>query len=432
MISVNIAFLIVAAIICIGYFGLVFFKKTKVSEILVLMLIGLVLGPVFGVFGAGEISSLTGFLPFFASFALMIVLFEGGMQLNFFDTLKSLPGVFVFTIIVFLASLGLVASLWYFLMGNFLEGLLIGAVIGGTCSAVVIPLVNSTSAKNEVKTLLGLESALTDALCVVAALAVAGVLGLIAAGSGGGVTLSGIGSSILSAFSIAAILGALFGLVWIGFLKYFEKKPYEYLLTLAVLLLLYGIVEYFGASGAIAALVFGIVLGNSVDLTLMLKLTPRKISPEIKSFQMEVSFLVRTFFFVYLGLLFKPEYLNDLLVVGISFAIVGIVLFARLLGSRLIMLVNKMFVKDELLVVFMSARGLAAAGLMSFPVIVALNLDKFGEMSAIVFLVILISNILSTIGVFVYEAKKPKDSKPEKKASAEEKSSAGIRFNKVF
>ncbi|MFA5126270.1 MAG: cation:proton antiporter [archaeon] len=413
MVAVDIAFFVVSAIIFIGYAGLTFFKKTKVSEIIVLLLIGVLLGPVFGFLGASELVIFQGFLPFFASFALMIILFEGGMQLNFFKTLRSLPSAIIFTFSVFVLTLLLVAGLWFAFTGNILQGLLLGAILGGTSSAVIIPIVNNTSAKEETKTLLGLESALTDALCVISAVAVASFIALLGSGGGASVSFASIGSSILAAFSIAAVGGFVFGLIWVKLLSFFEKKPYEYLLTLAVLMLLYSIVEYFGGNGAIAALVFGLVLGNSEDLTTMLRLTPRKVEGTIKSFQMEVSFLVRTFFFVYLGLLFKPSYLNDFFVITVSAGIILIILISRFFGAKIASVINKEFSSDSFLITTMNARGLAAASLMSFPIIVGLGMGSvFEQMTAIVFIIIFVSNIATTIGVFFsekeYDAKKVK------------------------
>jgi cell volume regulation protein A len=407
MVRVEEAFFAISLIIFIGYFGLVFFKKTKISEILVLLIIGLFLGPVMGFLGPNETVLFEGFLPFFASFALMVILFEGGMQLNFFKTLRSLPSAFLFTIIVFVFSMGFIAAGWFIFTGNLLQGILLGAILGGTSSEIIIPLANNTSAKEEIKTLLGIESALTDALCVICAVAIAQIILLIGAGSGAQVSISTIGSNILAAFSIAAVVGFIFGIAWVRFLAFFEKKPYEYLLTLSVLLFLYSVVQFFGGNGAITALVFGIVLGNSEDLTSMLRLTPRKVEGTIKSFQMEVSFLVRTFFFVYLGILFKPQFLSDTTIILASFVIILCILVSRLLGSKIVSIFDKTFKNEELFMTTMSARGLAAAGLASFPIIVNLYPGvEFDKIAAIVFLIIFLSNIVTSIGVFVSERQK--------------------------
>jgi len=427
MVSVEFSFLVVGLVILAGYLSLAFFKKTKVSEIIVLLLVGLLIGPIAtlsgnAVLGVGELVLFENFLPFFASFALIMILFEGGMHLNFFKTVKSLPGAFTFTIAVFSVTMILtVGVLW--LLGaagllpfNLLLSIFIAAVVGGTSSAVIMPIVKNTTAKEETKTLLGLESALTDALCVITAVAV-GEIFLI-----GSVELTTVFGGILANFSIAAVLGFVFGLIWLKILTYLQGRSYEYLMTISALLISYSVVEYMGGNGAIAALIFGTVLGNSEDITSMLKLTKRSIDTNIKSFQNEISFLVKTFFFVYLGILFKVEFLNAPVLV-ISGAILVIIFIARYIVASGLVKLKPIFTMDKMLVSFMSARGLAAAVLVSLPL--SMGLDKaaptiftvatISQLSAIAFLVIFGSNILTTIGIFITEGGKPQIEKPVEK-----------------
>ena len=404
MVVVEQAFFLVAAIIFIGYFGFMFFSKTKISETLMLLAIGLLIGPGLNLLGPTEIGVFEGFLPFFASFALMIILFEGGMQLNFFKTLRSLSGTFLFTLGVFFATLALIAAAWFVFTQDLMTGLLLGAILGGTSSEVILPLVKLTSAKEITKNLLALESALTDALCAILALAFAGVIALSAAGATGTVSFLGIGGDVIGAFSIAAVLGVVFGLVWLNVMPFFEKRQYEYLVTLAVLMLLYSVAQALGGSGAIAALVFGIVLGNSEDLTSMLRLSSRKVDQEVKSFQGEVSFLVRTLFFVYLGILFKPSYLGDTVVILMAVLIMAGIMVSRFAGAKIMAAFNKEFGEDTKFITFLNARGLSSAALISFPAIVGLGLGlAFERMVALVFIIIMLTNIASSISVFFVE-----------------------------
>jgi potassium/hydrogen antiporter len=427
MVSVEFTFLTIGLIILAGYFSILFFKKTKISEIIVLLIIGLIIGPGstvlgFGLLGINELLLFERFLPFFASFALVMILFEGGMQLNFFKTVKALPVSLSFTIGVFLTGMILtVGALW--LLGaagvlpfNLLLAIFIAAVIGGTSSAVIIPIVKNTSAKEETKTLLGLESALTDALCVITAVAIGEIFLL------GSVDLSVVLGGILANFSIAAVIGFAFGIVWLKILTYFQGRSYEYLVTLSAVLILYSSVQIFGGNGAIAALIFGIVLGNGEDITSMLKITKRSVGSNIKNFQNEISFLVKTFFFVYLGILFRVEFLNAPVIV-ISGAIIILIFVSRYIISSILKKFKPIFTLDQLLISFMSARGLAAAVLVSLPVSMGLTtavpeiftLETISMLSAIAFLVIFGSNILTTIGIFITESGKPQlESKEEK------------------
>jgi len=415
MVEVEIAFLTVALIIIVGYFGAIFFKKTKISELIILMIIGLIIGPISsgfgaGIIGPGELSVFNSFLPFFAAFALIMILFEGGMQLNFFKALKALTNALSFTIAVFvLGVIFTMGAIWFLSLSGLiifdpLLSLLIGAIIGGTSSAVIIPLINSTSAREETKTLLSLESAITDALCIVVAVAVGQIFAF------GSADITTVASSIVANFAIAAVIGFVAGLIWLKALSYFDGKAYSYLMTLAALLLVYSVVEVIKGNGAIAVLIFGIVLGNSIDITKMLQLEERKIDISIKAFHSELSFLVKTFFFVYLGVLFRIEFATPPIIIISIFLVILIVASRYIVASGLGKL-KPIFKSDNKLISLMSARGLAAAVLVSLPV--SMGLDKMpgtlftpeliGQITAIAFIVILLSNILTTIGVFASE-----------------------------
>ena len=119
MVDVAIAFLTVALIIIIGYLGMLFFKKTKISELIILLVIGLIIGPIssalgIGLIGPNELAVFNSFLPFFAAFALIMILFEGGMQLNFFNALKSLTNAFAFTLSVFnFTNIFTMGAIWF-------------------------------------------------------------------------------------------------------------------------------------------------------------------------------------------------------------------------------------------------------------------------------------------------------------------------------
>jgi len=415
MVDVAIAFLMVSLIIMVGYFGMLFFKKTKIPELILLMIIGLIIGPISGAFGVGiigpsELAIFNSFLPFFAAFALIMILFEGGMQLNFFKALKALTNALAFTIAVFiLGLLFTVGAIWFLSLSGLiifdpLLSLLIGAIIGGTSSAVIIPVVKNTSAREETKTLLSLESALTDALCIVVAVAIGQVFLI------GSANLTTVASSILANFTIAAVIGFVAGLIWLKALSYFDGKAYSYLMTLAALLLVYSLVQMVGGNGAIAILVFGIVLGNSIDITKMLQLEERTIDISIKAFHSELSFLVKTFFFVYLGVLFRLEFATPPIIL-IAIVLIFLIWASRFIIANILGKIKPIFRSDNKLISMMSARGLAAAVLVSLPL--SMGLDKLpgtlftpeviGQITAIAFLVILFSNVSTTIGVFMSE-----------------------------
>ncbi|MEW5955308.1 MAG: cation:proton antiporter, partial [Candidatus Micrarchaeota archaeon] len=250
-------FFMLGMVLVIGYVSYEFFELTRIPDVLLLMALGLLLGPVFGVVNASPGSLIASLAPLVGTVALVIILFDGGLNLNFLKVLKELGKASVFTVIVFALTALFTAVLMQFAFGwPFLHGLLLGFVVGGTSSAIVIPIVSRLVLGEEHKIILGLESALTDALCVVFALALIPVI------KSGSVMLSQTAGQLASAFSIAIVIGAVAGFAWLGGLRRLHGRPFAYMLTLAIVFVLYAGIEFVGGNGAIGVLVFGLMLGN--------------------------------------------------------------------------------------------------------------------------------------------------------------------------
>lgn len=390
MVDVVTAFMLIGAIIFTGFLGMTFFERTGIPDILILMLIGALIGPVFKVV---ETSAFIGVAPFFASLALIILLFEGGMSLNIHKIFARLTRAASFTALVFVLELILGTLAIHFLFGwEWLYALLLAAAATGTSGPIVIPLLQRIRTSEDARIILDLEAALTDALTIVAALTVLQII------SSKTVDLGMTANSLAAAFSIAAVFGAIVGFVWLRFLHSFKGKPFGYLLTLAVAFILYAAVEGVKGNGAIATFVFGILLGNSAELSRFFQLKePLVIDETIKHFQAEVGFFVRTFFFVYIGLLIQPSlfaspYLLVALVVLCSIAL------SRFTAVRVLM--KKAGEGERFLLNAMMPRGLAAAVLITLPASSGVKIDGFSEA---LLLLLLFSNVVTTIGVFWYE-----------------------------
>ncbi|HLC79544.1 MAG TPA: cation:proton antiporter [archaeon] len=400
MASVIELFFFVAAIIFAGFFGNLFFKRTRFSDFVLLMFLGLLIGPVFNLLGPDAGLFLKGITPFFASLALMILLFEGGLQLNLYRVLRELPKTTIFTLLVFVLSVAVITAILLFFGWNLFFAILVGCILGGTSAEIIIPLVNSTSVSSETKTFLTLESAITDALCVIAVITMGQVI------LAQTVNVQVVLQSLFSAFSISAVLGGIFGVFWIGMLRDFsETKKYDYVLTVALLFLLYAITEYANGNGAFSALVFGMVLGNAKEIAQMLRMKPSELDSTLTAFHTEISFFVRTFFFVYLGLIFDITQLTVELGI-MSFLIALGIYAARRFGSRAIVLWNSGFASDQKAITALMARGLAAAVLATYPVTIGIIDANLEMVVQVAFMVILFTNIMTTVGLFDFEKSK--------------------------
>ncbi|MEW5936412.1 MAG: cation:proton antiporter [Candidatus Thermoplasmatota archaeon] len=422
-------FLGFGAIIFVGFIGILIFEKTNIPEVLLLIFIGLLLGPVLKTFFYIDIlppDLLPSLAPYLAALALIIILFEGGLSLSY-EKLMDYVGVAVLhTILIFAGNVIALTLVLHYIVGfPWLIGVLLGSAIGGISGAIVIPMVAGTSATEETKTVLMLESVLTDVLCIVSALTAISVL------EGGAVELGDIANSLLQPFAVAGLIGLIFGILWLAVLKRVEGKPFAFMITIAALFVLYGMVEYIKASGAIAVLIFGLVLSNKEEFARIFKIKTKFVFEEsIRQFHSEISFLVRTFFFVYLGMVFTLQITNleiphlaflPVLITSspiIFFAFVMLLILAlmflvRAIGTGVSTCVKKKMKGDRGLIIAMIPRGLAAAVLAQLPFTVPAFLDKGSGYYAalapykdwfvnIVFMVIVLSVILTTIGVSVW------------------------------
>ncbi|MFH1750494.1 MAG: cation:proton antiporter [Candidatus Micrarchaeota archaeon] len=390
-------FFLLGSIIVIGFFSLMFFERTKIPDVLFLILLGVLLGPVLHVVDASPTSLISQLLPFVGTLALIILLFDGGINLNIFKVVKELGKASVFTLLVFLLALFFVGFAMKILAGwQLVEGLLLGAVIGGSSSAVVVSIISKISMPEENKTVLTLESALTDALCVIATFT---LLGIIVSNS---LDISRVGNQLASAFSIAFMVAAAFAIVWIVVLQRFYGKPFGFLLTIAVLFIMYAFVESIGGNGAIAVLVFGVLLSSMQELAKLLKIEGDfGLEKKLREFQVEISFFVRTFFFVYLGLIINFADLPPNVII-LSTVLLILIFLSRYLGVRLL---SQLFTdsRQNILIISMMPRGLAAAVLAFIPASAAYGV-KLPYFSELVFLIIIYTNVIATVGVYAYES----------------------------
>ncbi|MEM3028478.1 MAG: cation:proton antiporter, partial [Candidatus Bathyarchaeia archaeon] len=79
MLEVELAFLTVASIMVIGFVGNALFRRTGFPEIPFLLLLGILFGPVLKIF---PIEALLPITPYLTYLALIMVLFNGGIEMH--------------------------------------------------------------------------------------------------------------------------------------------------------------------------------------------------------------------------------------------------------------------------------------------------------------------------------------------------------------
>ena len=375
------------------------FSRKRIPDVLLLMVIGLFLGPVFGVVKPEDLGAVA---SVFTTITLVIILFQSGTELNFNTLLNSIRGTAKLTLINFLVTTIIVALLGLIAKLDFLPSLMLGAILGGTSSAVVIPMVGQLKISQKGGTILILESAFSDVLCIVFAWA------FLQAVQSGSMNIGNVLGGILSSFILATVIGVISAILWSYVLERVRHVKNSILTTPAFVFIVYGINEWLGFSGAIAALAFGIGMANIDSMynggVVMKKLfkngEPTKLNETEKQLFSEVVFLLKTFFFVYIGVSMKFDQLIPLLI-GLAIAVALFLIRIPIVMLSVHSKKDNIPLEDKVFMSGIVPKGLAAAVLATIPV--QQGIEGGVMIQNIVFAVILFSIIFTSILVPVLE-----------------------------
>lgn len=393
MLDATLVFTVIAAILIIGFIGDLFFKKTGIPFFIFLIFMGIVLGPVLNVLPR---EPLLPALAIFAELTLLMVLFYGGLDTRFDAALRGGGRAFIQVSIYVLASTTIIGLLVNFLLGwDILQSFIFASMVGGeTTAAVVIPLSRSLNFKEVTVAFLTLETAMNTIFSIVLFFTFLG-----AYTTGVSNWLSAV-ATIAEDFGVGIAIGALLGIVWIYVLHFLQKQKFTYVLTLGLIFVTYTLSTRLGGNGELSVLIFGILLGNYY---LLRRLTKRRISmdalqKQLGTFQEEISFLMETLFFVFLGLTFVID--PAVIIINLATAAVVVVV---LLGVRYVATsastFRSEFRSERRGIILMCAQGLVPATL----VIIALNLQLplANDFLSIVTYVIIITNIITAVGAIL-------------------------------
>jgi cell volume regulation protein A len=336
------------------------FRRTKIPDVLFLVIIGVCVGPVLGL-TSPDLFGAVG--PVFTIITLIIILFESGLSLKLNTIRSALRGAMILAPLTFFSTMGIVAGFALWLTDlEVLPAFILGAIVGSTSEAIIIPLVRQLRVRDGTITLLSLESSVNDVLSIVITVT------LVEAYALGKFEVASVSGDLIASFLVAIIFGIIGAFIWSILLNRIHAIKNAMFMTPAFVFILFGIVETLGFSGAIAALVFGITLGNieSINLSIFKPPTAKEpvgLTETERVFFSEVAFLLKTFFFVYLGI--SLQFFSSELII-ISLVLIAIAFILRIPSTRLA-LGHSLPLKDMSIVAVMVPKGLAAVVLASFP-----------------------------------------------------------------
>lgn len=360
---VSLFLLTVAGILLIGIIGEVVFEKTSVPDVVWLIAVGAVLGPVTGLVSR---PMLEGVAPFFGALTLVVVLFEGGSRLRLSELTHAAPRASLLALLSFAfsaaavtgvvmagVSLELLPSNW-----TIMHGVTLGAILGGSSSVVIMPAMSKARLAPRLANLVNLESALTDVLCVVVTVACIEIM--VSGTADPKLAAAALGRS----FGVGLGIGALAGTASLLFLRMLKRSEYAYPALLGALLILYVVVGELGGSAALAILAVAVLVGNAPSLGKLFGLADdARLGQGVRHVHTQLAFIIKSFFFTFIGAMLGPPL--PLMAIGALVAV--LLLVVRVPATWLATVGGRFSSGGRALVGITLPRGMAAGVLAMLP-----------------------------------------------------------------
>ncbi len=384
----------IAGILLLGAFGEFIFTRTRVPDVVWLVAAGILAGPVSGFVPA---SLLTSGIPFFGAIALTVILSSGVFRLQLTEVVAAAPrGIllglsgFVFSLIAICGFFWLATELGYVRPAPPLAWVMVGAIVAGTSSEILMPTMAMARVPSRVARILEIESSATDALTVVVTMV---LIDLVVSGR---TDLSGPFVALARELGVGVALGVIAAALLVPGIPSMRDRPQGYTVFLALMLALYGITDLFKGNGAMAVLVASLLIGNASSI--VPRLFPGAHGLEFAASQTtaimqdQMTFLIKSFFFFLIGLMFPTDLRQiALAAIGVLF-LVAMRVPAVLLSTRSMGLGKKEFW-------FLGTampRGLAAGVLATLPM--QYGVPGAQNLAPAIFAVIALSVLVFAIG----------------------------------
>ena len=407
---------LLGGLLVLAYLANRFSHRTRLPDVVVLLLCGIVLGPGLHWIDAARFPSV---IRGVGTLALILILFAAGLELDLRRARRQFAAGTLLAILSYALTMeGVHLFCMYVLHMGRMASLLAGAALGCTSGSIVLPLLEQMNLRQELKTTLVIEAAFGDGL---GALVVGVLLSLVA----GGVTSNMSGSAILGGmvtgfvfrFALAFLIGISAGFLWARLLPKISNHRFWQALTFAAVLIVFSGTHALGGSDLFAVVVFGGTLASLLGPTsflreLGLELQPIDESSRILSFHTELAFLVRSFFFVLLGAMIQFRGLEEQLIPSLEILIV--MLAARLIAVQMSRVVwrgpNR---REREVTTMLIPRGLITA-VLALQAIQAKPVDLI-YFPSLTFTLILLTNglgLVATVRAQQVESKKPAEVAP--------------------
>ncbi|WP_084650338.1 potassium/proton antiporter [Stappia stellulata] len=379
--TLNLVILIAAGLVAVSVFTSLVSFRVGAPLLLVFLLVGIAAGED----GPGGIAFSDARAAYFiGSIALAIILFDSGFRTRLSTfRLAAAPALVLATLGVGITS-AVVGTAAHLLFGwSWVEGLLLGAIVGSTDAAAVFFLlrVGGVHLREMISATLEVESGSNDPMAIFLTMTLVSMItaGALDFDSG---TAGGLALEFVQQMGIGFVAGLAGGYAIVQLVNRVNLEPALYpIVVLALALALSGATPLAGGSGFLAVYVAGITCGN----------VRIRQQPALKNFQGGMTWLGQIGMFLTLGLLATPSQFGEVALPG--FVLAAILIFlARPIAVWLCLLPFGFTRAEIAFVSWVGLRGAVSILLAILPLIA--ELPNAQAIFNVTFLIVLTSLVL--------------------------------------
>ncbi len=381
---------VVALLLIIGVLATKISTKLGVPALILFIIVGMLSGSEglgFIYFDNAKVAQLIGVI------ALVIILFEGGLQTKF-STVKSVakPALSLATIGVLLTTSIVAVAAKLIMDISWFEAFLFGSIVGSTDAAAVFSVLKGQNIKERLGATLEVESGSNDPMAVFLTVSFIEILTI---DDPSYIMMIG---SFFWQMGMGLLIGWILGKLAVNAINRvnLDSSGLYPVFAVSFALLAYSITDFIGASGLLAVYLSAMIIGNT-DLTYRYS---------ILKFNEGFAWIMQILMFVILGLLVFPSQLFTLDVIWKGLILAGtLILVARPIA--VLLSITKMGFKwrEKLFLSWAGLRGAVPIVLATFPMIA--EVENSQMIFNVVFFVVMTSTLLqgSTISTFAEKLK---------------------------
>lgn len=382
MFNIDLLILGMALLLLVSVFSSLLSGKLGVPSLLFFLAIGMLAGSegIGGIYFDDPVMA-----RLIGTIALLFVLFSGGLDTNWKKLRPILKSGVALSTVAIVVSAVLVGLFCYAVLDfTLLEGLLIGTIVSSTDAAAVFSVLHSKKVLmcERIKSLIEFESASNDPMAILLTI---GLIHIITRTESSTLDLLGLfAKQILLGTIFAVVLGQC--IVWIIRHIHLESEGLYSVLSIGMVLLVYGFTTYIGGNGFLAIYLAALFISSREFVQ----------KGFLVQFHEGLNWLMQVIMFLTLGLLVFPSKLLELIGPHILAALFT-TFIARPLSVFTALAFSGFNVKEKLLISWAGLRGAVPIILATF--LMVEGIPKSDIIFNLVFFIVLTSVLIQGVSI---------------------------------